>query len=346
MNIKLNVKKDTFRKYLIELGYNYNIKQYDDFINKMGNVIKKEISKAIKENKLHIVINKMFIGSPELIILEDIRYIENLNPKYIKEIIDDGIFDLYLIEEEIKIKDNIKEAVYYYNKINKLSNEARQMFIRSDDFENLFKKNSSIYKNIKKYNNYNIKDVSNAKELENKIKEKIAKEMLYSHIFFQNKIKDVKNNRELEIKIKEVVEKYIKNNINLNKNIELMYLKVINIKRDEKINENIENKLINIAKEDRKEVISLLHNFYLEKFSSNKLDIIDALSIFLKENLNVMRTMVNRGDIFNIIKYIDKYSYLYEMKNEILNKDNIIEFNVVFIMNDEEIILNKNEFID
>ena len=50
--INLDVKKDTFLSYLIRLGYNYKIKQYDELISTIRRKILKDIQIAITENKL------------------------------------------------------------------------------------------------------------------------------------------------------------------------------------------------------------------------------------------------------------------------------------------------------
>jgi len=123
MNIKLSVKKETFQLYLQDIGYNYQIKQYDDFIKSLGRYIIREIMHAMTNNNLVFFLNESFDKPLDMGALEDIIKIDNIKQEYFKRLIESGIFDLYLDEKDSLVPENIKEEIYLRQRMNNLTIE-------------------------------------------------------------------------------------------------------------------------------------------------------------------------------------------------------------------------------
>jgi len=172
MNIKLNVKKETFIQYLLKLGYNYKINQYDDFIKRIGFIILNEVNIAMTENKLSIKINQIFSTKTDILILEDYLKIENINESYLTSLIENGLLDLYLEDKTFRVNPRIYNSLYIYRKIESL-NFGRTL--RTQLFQSIFqgklKSNSSLKKSILKYEELNLTPLSD-----------ISKEMLDNEI--------------------------------------------------------------------------------------------------------------------------------------------------------------------
>jgi len=169
MNIKLSVKKETFQLYLQDIGYNYKIKQYDDFIQSFGRYIKREIIHAMTNNNLVSFLNKSFDKPLDMGALEDIMKIDNIKQEYFKRLIESGVFDLYLNEKEILFPENIKEEVYLRERMNNLTIEFNDAYFMQD-LEKLKNKNlNRRMRNLKAMDDLNIHEDKKI-ELDKKIK--------------------------------------------------------------------------------------------------------------------------------------------------------------------------------
>ena len=121
MNIRLNVKKETFRGYLFKLGYSYQIKQYDDFIKTLGRLITNDIKSSMEDNTLISKICQIFKDKTDILVLQDYSKIENVKEEYLVSLIESGLLDLYLEDKSIKINEQIQESVYIKKRIDSLN---------------------------------------------------------------------------------------------------------------------------------------------------------------------------------------------------------------------------------
>ena len=89
MIIRLDVKKDTFRTYLVKLGFNYKIIQYETMIAAIQRKVVKDLRAAYEESTLterSLNIFKEIGGAPSIYILEDRNYCQSINSEYLKDI--------------------------------------------------------------------------------------------------------------------------------------------------------------------------------------------------------------------------------------------------------------------
>jgi len=107
--INLTVKKDTFEKNLIPLGYNYKIKQYEDLIESIQRIMFNEVEGS--ENKKEAV-EKVFKEEPSYFVAFDSKQIKYINKAYLVEIIEQGLLDLYLEEQVVIFTDKQLESSY------------------------------------------------------------------------------------------------------------------------------------------------------------------------------------------------------------------------------------------
>ena len=109
--VNLNVKKETFRKYLLENGFNFKILDFENFILKIKSYI---LNDYIKNSSDKEYLHKIFSGEePPLSVLNNLKYMKFVHNKYFKKIIKRGIVDGYIeYYEDTFSDDEIKNAYF------------------------------------------------------------------------------------------------------------------------------------------------------------------------------------------------------------------------------------------
>ena len=102
--ISLLVKKNTFERKLNLLGFDYKIRQYDDFIYSIRRRILSEIETAEKEDKLREALDYIFGDYKKVpfMIFYEIELISSIRKEYFIEKIEEGELDLFLKDAKIK----------------------------------------------------------------------------------------------------------------------------------------------------------------------------------------------------------------------------------------------------
>ena len=142
--INLDVKKDTFLTYLIRLGYNYKIRQYDELISTIRRKILKDIQIGITENKLKESMIYIFdSANVNLLILEESERIVNISPKYLKDSIELGFYDLFIEEQGVKPSSiEVQKEAYFYKQTKDI--------VVGHRLRNLFPENINVSMSIRK----------------------------------------------------------------------------------------------------------------------------------------------------------------------------------------------------
>jgi len=104
MLINLNVKKKTFLNYMIQMGFNYNIVQFDLFIETIQKNVQRLLIASFMDKTL-IQDSRIMLGlgsNNSLEILEDHTLINSVNEHYLISMINTGILDFYFKDRKIK----------------------------------------------------------------------------------------------------------------------------------------------------------------------------------------------------------------------------------------------------
>jgi len=350
MNIRLNVKKNTFRQYLLELGYNYNIKQYDDFIQRLGNIIISEVKESILEDNLETIINKIFNKTIDILFLGNYLLIENIKGEYLTELIESGILDLYLIEENINVSEEIKESIYIRNKLNKLDFiDSRTEKSLKKSFKNLYSKASAIYKQMKKCENILDIDIIDERKLElnSKIKEKI---IYLSYDVWGNNDFDLNSKASIEYdedKLETFLDKKLKGVINLSEPILKKYIfEIENEYVDEKRIENIRSKFSDFTEDKQDNLIKLFYllsnEAYIDITYMHELH--DRLRDYNKADTIWLSDIYRDGRLdYNGFSRHEQYNHIYEMREELSNSLNIIGFDLSIDINGKKHVIKYEE---
>ena len=106
--IKLTITQPTFEKYLYSYGYNYKIKQFNDFIS----AIQRMVFKRIKDTEnLSDTLSEIFLHYPNISVLLDKENIVSIKKDFLISLIEDSQLDLYFIDKVEKFSNKeMKEA--------------------------------------------------------------------------------------------------------------------------------------------------------------------------------------------------------------------------------------------
>ena len=207
--MNLDVTKITFEKYLVNLGYNYKINQFEDFKLSIFRIIKRTIMNSIENDTISETIDAIFNKDISMKALENISEIKNIKDSFITSLIEEGLFDLFLENRKIKITEREKESIYIATKAIKIiENSTNYKTISFLKKEYLSKQKISV-KKIKEIMNDKI-DISlvNEDQLNNEIKTKIIFDMIQNNINFTNRESLINNHGCLEglvLKLKDLV---------------------------------------------------------------------------------------------------------------------------------------------
>lgn len=108
--VNLNVSYNTFRKYLLELGFNVKVKDFDSFILSL----KIEILNDFDKNKddsdyVHYIFGNKI---PPVIIYSDLRYLKFVTENYLRKFLNKNDFSEYFIEYDDKIDYDMMKYAY------------------------------------------------------------------------------------------------------------------------------------------------------------------------------------------------------------------------------------------
>lgn len=116
MKIRLDVTEKTFTNYLIDIGFNYKIKQYDDFINSIKRNIQTILINNINNNFEQLI--SFIFGEDrnlQLSLITNIEKITYTTSDFLKSIIEDGSLEIFFEENKTKLySQEIQEEAYFY----------------------------------------------------------------------------------------------------------------------------------------------------------------------------------------------------------------------------------------
>ena len=114
MDIRLDVKRDTFEKYLLKMGFSFNIQQYDDFISSIRRILVHDIKEHMTNNTLRTALDTIFknINFPSILLLEDSLIVNKISSEYLNDLIENN--RLYLFLEEKNETFTIDQKILSY----------------------------------------------------------------------------------------------------------------------------------------------------------------------------------------------------------------------------------------
>ena len=179
--IHLTTTKETFIKNLVKMGYNYKIKQYDDFIATIRRIISSQIDTAIQTTTLKEKVEQIFGYEVSLLIIEDKNKIEKIKISFLTNLIESGLLDLYLVENNRIVSKEVQEKAYFKTLINELDQSS--YYVRwnlKEKYKKLFDKQSSQYLSIKKCMDHNQILISDEKkeQIQRNLNIEIAEDMI------------------------------------------------------------------------------------------------------------------------------------------------------------------------
>ena len=298
--IKLNITKSTFEKYLLSYGYNYKIKQYDDFILAIQRIA---FNRVKNSDDLEQSVKEVYGTIPLLSFIYTKENINFISKDFLISLIEEGLIDLFITEKEEVYSRKIQKIaqgfkyLFQQNNVNKIK-EGEEKLKQSKVIETIkalrclekgkIEINNETNKEIKKsvYRmiftivdfEYFSEDYSEfkyiLKQLYSEIEEKkksildifIENNFIFSEeqeisMVFPNKIKEIYMEDNKYILKKILVDKY------LGKEFSVMNLKSSFYKYGEELNKEDEikrNKMIlkitKITKEDIKEIALKIKN--------------------------------------------------------------------------------------
>jgi len=207
--MNLDVTKTTFEKYLVNLGYNYKIKQFEDFKLSIFRIIKRTIINSIENNNISEIIDTIFNKDISIKALENISEIKNIKDSYITGLIEEGLFDLFLEDRKINITEKEKEKIYMAMKamkiIEKSTNNKTIYFLKQEYIST----NQISVKKIKEIMNDKI-DISlvNEEQINNMMRTKIIFNLIQDNMHFANRESVINNHGYLErlaLKLQELI---------------------------------------------------------------------------------------------------------------------------------------------
>ena len=117
--ITINITKKTFEKKLVQLGYNYKIKQFENLIDSIRKRIVLEINESTNKKETLNYIFKSHLNAPFLI-LEDNSLITKISKRYLTELIENSLLDLYFEEKTIIFTKKEQEDAYILKELGSL----------------------------------------------------------------------------------------------------------------------------------------------------------------------------------------------------------------------------------
>lgn len=359
MNIKLNVKKNTFEQYLLELGYNYRIKEYDDFIIAFGGAIQRLVYDSINNGNLKETVNKVFEKDIGILFLSNLYNIKHIRESFLKEVIKEEVFSVFLDKEDISIEDDVLDAIYLKSRIENLDfekySDTKRYLKESDEFRSIFIKNSSIDKKIKKLNNISKLEVTEEKqrELDQDIKDviiNINKEIFREDITFELNRYGFNNGTNLNIdffRLREYIYIKVKERLSLDEEIEGCFiLNYKDAKKDESVRSEINKRLFNIREEDKEGLINVIS--FLNDSDYNKESYTGSAFNYLEHNSpKIYWSDFNQGTtIFDKLNNLEEFKYISEMKDLISKVLKVVSFDIIVKVNGETITIPFKEMTD
>jgi len=363
MNIKLNVNKNTFVQYLLELGYNYKIKQYEDFIGKIGKSIQEKVKAAILEDRLDETINIIFEKEVGVGFISNWKKTTYVKPSYMVSEIESGVYDLYLEENGYIIDNEVKKAYYIKDRINGLIASPMKDILINSVYKGLFKKNTTMDKKIKRISDKKLLEIGyeEKEEYDKEIKKYIVgnKNAYYSADIFEIKEDSFNYGTKLKInfnKIESYFENDILGKIDFKKRVEEKYRIV---SRNEEVNglirEYLDKKMTNIKESNKERFQDLLCFLYSSEY--NRFSYITSLFNYIKNNVPQEEKIKIKSApyyeskdfsrLIQIISRIKGFEYFKEIEEELKNLLSVISFDlIVENYQGEDIILTFEEMLE
>ena len=325
MNIKLNVSQKTFEEYLLGIGENYKIKQYNDFTKRIGIIIINDINELMTAGRSENIYKVIFKKTQDILILSNVYLMNNIREDYLKNLLLSGILDLYLEDKNISFTEKQKVDVYKYEILYTYLNKNRfideYIYLRLNmKYEYLKRKQYQI----KKLKKRNIPEPNNKEEIEEEIKKSISK--IYYNVAYERNGTQKINDLE-----KEKIIGYISNIIDLEKPLTSVILREEYIKSRRLTNNFLKKNYDEIASKyniDTNDLDDILNNLFgyiqRESYSSMK---------YFREEL------FSKGEInkFNIIEELSK------SKKYLFLKEYEEDFNNIIYIKEREFRININE---
>ena len=321
MYIKLNIKKETFKNHLLKMGYNYDIKQYDDFISSIRRKTLKDISEALSGGVLKESIHLIFGKSAQLtsiMILTEENPIDIITKEYLTELIENSHLDLYLEEKKVKIFSKDIQNKAYKNILFKtiFKNNKGYLFL-GDIYHIFFKLSSYVNEEVKKciaLNGINLTD-KEKKDMSFQTEKGIS-------LYLAGRVGNDKLNHILEI-------------ININNiGIDMCNNKDISSFIAFKLNKNID--ILNTPFEYTDINIDMTSFKNIEKIfnSTNAFQLKDIKKLMILIKFNDKYRL--KKDIFNFLNTLDKNSHYFikckgDFKKKSSDMENIIDIIILFI---------------
>jgi len=296
--IKLNITKSTFEKYLLSYGYNYKIKQYDDFILAIQRIAYNKVSEEVNEEN----VLKVFGKAPEISVLYKKENINYLNKDFFIEMIEEGLLDLFIIEKVEIFTKSIEQKAQYIFELSKHKN-----IIEVTETFNKLKETKDI-KKIKamrclKLNKMNLKE-----EEILEVRKKLLRYFLVNSdierytgtIIFKEIYKELVSNKEEEVK--SILDILVEKNFIFNETNDVKLIYPENIRKIYEENLNLDT--LNEYGDSYQEKWNY---FLIEKYKENELSVNELRDIFklyffdVKEKKMTLRlSKITKEDIENI----------------------------------------------
>jgi len=128
--IRLDIKKDTFRKYFVEMGFNYNIEQYDEFIKTIQGIARRSLLNDIGGTTFEDNVDLIFGNSKnvDIKLFSNPKLLKNISKKYLLKLVNEGSLDSFLKDSrKTAYSKNIQKYAYALTKIKNIQFEDRQL---------------------------------------------------------------------------------------------------------------------------------------------------------------------------------------------------------------------------
>ena len=214
--IKLNVSENTFKRYLLTIGYSLNIRQYSDMIFSIRRQARNKIIASIQETNLEKTMYKVFNNEVSLLILEDITKIKEVSTSYFKELIDNNNLNGYLEESFEEYTEEEQREAYIVKKINKIKiNKVNVRIYFDSNYKKELTRNRKGRVRLQKCINENkINILKEEKEkIDSEINNNLKKAMLKGILRIDRLEEKISITSLTDITTKNYLSKYIEKNI-------------------------------------------------------------------------------------------------------------------------------------
>ena len=140
MRINLNVKKETFEKYLLTLNFNYKIKEYNKFISRIQKDIFKKMNKT---NDLENIISQIFNQDISISFTYSYINISFIDSRYLYELLNNGSLDIYFEEKREVFSNEIMKSAYKIKFLRENGEDSLEYFFKHNKLNDL-KGNNNI----------------------------------------------------------------------------------------------------------------------------------------------------------------------------------------------------------